>query len=102
MEGKRPGLAESAITTLLFEIKIGRINIDAQDRMNRQNSNYPSSLELAKTLLQRTSESFDGIKMPEISFQTSSEIYNYLFDSLKDKAPGYWGCGCQKGTSIDV
>lgn len=88
---KRPRLIESAIATLLIEAKAGRLNIDAQDSMNRKNSNYPSSLEYAKSLLYRTHEALE-LSVPTRPFKNSSEIYNYLFDFFRDIAQSQPRC----------
>ncbi len=74
-------LKESAIVSLLIEIKVGRVNIDAHNRMNKKNPNYPSSLEFAKSLLYRANDALE-IEIPQTEFQSSSEIYNYLFEFL--------------------
>jgi hypothetical protein len=70
-------LRESALASLLCEIPTARINIESQDRMNLINPNYPSSFEVARTLLYRASEGL-GIKIPKEPFKNSSEVYNYL------------------------
>ena len=78
----------SVIESLLGEVEDGLINIDAQDRLSKENPNLPSSLEHSKSLLHRANDTLD-VEIPTRSFKNSSEIYTYLNLSLRELAGFY-------------
>ncbi|MBP7708447.1 hypothetical protein KA107_02085 [Candidatus Pacearchaeota archaeon] len=78
-------LVESAIVSLLVNIRAGKMNISQMDRQYSKNSNYPSSLDYAKSLLYLVEEASENrIKVPKKPFTSAYEVYDYLEKSIKD------------------